>query len=234
MKKNIKLKEKKDGDFVLTAEQNNKLVEMYDIYNTIIKPLIADIEASYNSIPQELLNEIRAYNDHLSRIFSKSSNDEIIDTQLSKAFSHIKRLVYDCYKYLIVYTKHYIDTQEKKLKHIDLTVIDNGRFHTEYMDLEKDAHTKEIEAKKVETKNESVGNFEDNVLNYQKAYEAYVKLEDFLYVNTQKINWAKRKFYKNKVLAIIGSLMLFILGAIASLFIENLPFVQGVIDKCFN
>lgn len=46
-----------------------KLKNLYQTYNTVIKPLIADIEARYEEFPISIFNEIRAFNDHVARCY---------------------------------------------------------------------------------------------------------------------------------------------------------------------
>jgi len=43
---------------------------LYELYNSIVKPVYAEIEARANKLPGELLFEIHAAFDHLSRIYT--------------------------------------------------------------------------------------------------------------------------------------------------------------------
>lgn len=50
------------------TEENLRLLEkLYQQYNNPVKPLLAEIEASYEKFPMALYNEIRAMNDHVAR-----------------------------------------------------------------------------------------------------------------------------------------------------------------------
>lgn len=43
----------------------SKVRELYESYNAVIKPLIAEVEARIEQFPLPLFNEIRALHDHI-------------------------------------------------------------------------------------------------------------------------------------------------------------------------
>lgn len=52
-------------------EENKRIIALYQDYNTVIKPLIAEVEARTEQFPLPLFNEIRALHDHISRCYSR-------------------------------------------------------------------------------------------------------------------------------------------------------------------
>ena len=46
-----------------------KIQELYRDYNTVIKPLIAEVEARSEQFPLPLFIEIRALHDHIARCY---------------------------------------------------------------------------------------------------------------------------------------------------------------------
>lgn len=64
--------------------QQNKITTLYNQYNTIIKPLMAEIEAREERMPLPIFNEIRAFNDHIARCYLEGTHSERINNELSK------------------------------------------------------------------------------------------------------------------------------------------------------
>lgn len=52
-------------------DNSKQIIALYDDYNTIIKPLIAEVEARTEQFPLPLFNEIRALHDHIARCYFK-------------------------------------------------------------------------------------------------------------------------------------------------------------------
>lgn len=185
-------------NFVVDNNNTNVLGDLYGDYRNVIKPLLAEIEANYQKFPTALLNEIRAFNDHISRCYYQNTSEEEISKQLEKARSHIDRMILDCYKYLNVYYSDKIKKIEKQIKNIDITSIDNGEFYINYSKLKQEAINKVKVAKKEENKTK-INSFQ----NYEQSYNAYTELDDFVTSNLSKIMWARAKFYTNKIVVAI-------------------------------
>ncbi|MDR0926557.1 MAG: hypothetical protein LBO69_02180 [Ignavibacteria bacterium] len=192
---------------------NDKLSALYNSYNTLIKPLIGEIEVRYECIPVQLLNEIRAFNDHIARYFN-SSNDNNSEIQLTKANGHIERLILDCYKFLNVeFHKQLIKTFQKRTKNIDLTTISNGEFYIAYKKLIHQINKELKEAKLLETNENKV--FSLNL--YQNVYNSFIQLENLLNDNETHIIWSKAKFSINKLI----KFLLWLAAAVASGFVSK-------------
>lgn len=48
---------------------DKRIIALYNDYNMIIKPLIAEVEARTEQFPLPLFNEIRALHDHIARCY---------------------------------------------------------------------------------------------------------------------------------------------------------------------
>ena len=120
--------------------------------NIILMPIFADDNANgivennlelyrviKNASNSVIFNEIRAFNDHISRCYMKPDNKDWIDTQIRKSESHIERIILDCYKFLNVslYDK-VIKDFDRRYKGVDLSCIDNGDFIIRHKKLSKE------------------------------------------------------------------------------------------------
>ncbi|MFZ3171044.1 MAG: hypothetical protein WA118_03545 [Carboxydocellales bacterium] len=188
-----------------------QISELYQEYRSIIKPLIAEVESAYEEFPLPLLNEIRAFNDHISRCFQSDVNDDEISTQLKKAKSHNVRIIFDCYKFLNVYYYDKIKKFEKQIKNINLTTINSGQFYIKYRELRQKAINKVREAKKEEVKGDE-GSFNC----YQDAYNCFVELDDYISDNLTNVNWARAKFYTRKFVMVFSWLLSIIIASVLS------------------
>lgn len=80
-----------------------------------------------NEFPIEILNEVRAIMSHIAKCY-EITNEELIQKNIGKAKSHMKRCVLDCYKYLCLAYSDYYENFVHKYRFTDLTVVDNGEF----------------------------------------------------------------------------------------------------------
>ena len=81
-------------------DNSKQIIALYDDYNTIIKPLIAEVEARTEQFPLPLFNEIRALHDHIARCYFKDITPEQRNIEIHKAERHVLRIILDCYKCL--------------------------------------------------------------------------------------------------------------------------------------
>jgi hypothetical protein len=176
------------------ATLHSKLAPLYQAYGETVKPLIAEIEIRQEKHPAQLYNEIRAFNDHVSRCYRDGVTDEEIDKQVVKAMGHIERLVLDCYKFLNIHChEKTVKWFEKWTKRVDLSAVNNGEFYSKYKELHKTVVRNLKEAKRMESidKNKSID-------LYQLAHNQYTDLETLFDDNHVHICRAKAKFYVNK------------------------------------
>ncbi|MDR0955067.1 MAG: hypothetical protein LBM20_06790 [Rikenellaceae bacterium] len=176
-----------------------KLTELYDTYNNSVKLLVADIEARTQHFPIEILNEVRAFTDHIARCYLSEKTEAQHLEELKKAEGHIKRITLDCYKYLNIYLFDEVAYFEKRdMRHVDLSFIDNGKFYLKFKKLRREAVNLSREARKTESKDKPL-----SLQLYEKTYNKYNEIEQFIDDNSDKLAWAKKKFFKNNSVAIL-------------------------------
>lgn len=207
---------------------SNKLSELYNTYNEVIKPLIALYEAREEVFPIPLFNEIRAFNDHVARCYIISFSDDQINDELGRAERHINRIILDCYKYLNVSFHNEIKSFEKRTKHVDLTVLDNGSFYPKFLKLKNDAVKLIRKAKK----NESL-KLDESFYDYQNAYNVYSDLSDLVNSRSSEVNWARVRFSIYSFLKIMAWVIGAVLSGLISLFL-TCDDVKSIIIKIFN
>ncbi len=179
-----------------TSYLGDRLAPLYNNYNKVIKPLIAEIEVRFESFPTSIFNEIRAYNDHVARCFLQPNDEEWINTQIRKAEGHIERLILDCYKFLNVSLYDLtIKKFDKKYKGVDLSVIDDGMFIIKHRKLVRDIVINLKKAKLTEGKDDKA----ESIAIYQDVHNKYTELENLIDTNCRTLFWAKGRFYTNKV-----------------------------------
>lgn len=118
---------------------DKRIKALYSDYNTIIKPLIAEVEARTEQFPLPLFNEIRALHDHIARCYSEGFSESQVDSELHKAERHVLRIMLDCYKCLNLSLHDTVLLFEKQTKHVDLTVLQDGTFYPKYKALRTQA-----------------------------------------------------------------------------------------------
>lgn len=89
----------------MKQEHRHKIDKLLLDYGGNAKPLISEISKRHKDgiVPENLLNEIRALNDHIARCYRERVDDLYIDGELRKAEGHLRRLLYDCFKQLNIY-----------------------------------------------------------------------------------------------------------------------------------
>lgn len=198
---------------MLSKTDSNRVKVIFSTYNTTVKPLIATIEASYEQFPIQIFNEIRALFDHIARCYNPHINAVSIDNEITRSESHLYRIMFDCFKFLNVKAKDEVNKFERQTKNVDLPSISNGEFYPEYKRLSKLAFNFAKEAKKYESLNK-----DKSLELFEKAYNTYDKLIDYIDDNRIYIIRAKWKFNSYRFLKIL----LWFLTAIISGFISLL------------
>jgi hypothetical protein len=192
-------------------ELQSSLRETYKVYNEVIKPLIADIEARIEKFPLPLFNELRALNDHIAQCYRDDITDEGIKDEIKKAKRHTSRIILDCYKYLDVSIFLDIEKFERQTKYVDLTAINNGDFFQEYKKFRNGATVAVREAKKVESSNNGLA-----MEKFQEAYNSYCELEVLILNNMGNVIWARKKYRVKQALKFFAYLLSAIISGIIS------------------
>lgn len=197
---------------------DKRIVGLYKDYNSVIKPLIAEVEARTEQFPLPLFNEIRALHDHISRCYSEGATNDSIEEEVVKAQRHSLRIMLDCYKYLNLTLHDEVSLFERETKHIDLTVLQNGTFYPKYKEMRSNA-IKLVRQAKSEESLDSVKALD----TYQLSYNAYTEIETLIDSVYTDVHWARVRFRVRRGL----SILLWLLSAIVS------GVISILLTKCF-
>lgn len=186
-----------------TNKQEDLLKErelnIYKQYQEVIAPFIVELEVRDTAYPIEIFNEIRSIFTHLSRYKLQNSEDDI-----RSAENHIKRAILDCFKYLCISISEKVNSFRREYKKVDLGLADNGRFLPELNRLENIAKTSFIEAKKAEIKKAKT---EELYTLYEKAYNDYSALDEFLDNSQEAILFASTQTKRKEYWTIISTVV---------------------------
>lgn len=98
--------------------------ELFVAYRTYVKPLYCNVQALTGKMPLEVLNEMNAALDHISRIYTDNSDPD--EEHIRRAWAHFKRACLDIFKLQLVDVhKQYVTLGENRSA---LQLIDSGRF----------------------------------------------------------------------------------------------------------
>lgn len=194
-----------DREFQLQVE------DCYIQYCSVIKPLIARIEALSEKIPLPIFNEIRALNDHIARCYFNNPDDEYIAEQISKANRHVLRITLDCFKCLNVILYSKIEDFEKFTRNVDLTVINNGVFFPEYTRKKSEAARFVEKAKIQEGYDVGIA-----LKLYEDACNLYSEIVESINDIYENVRWAKIRFSSKKIMTIVGWILSVIISALIS------------------
>lgn len=168
---------------------NKRVNEIHDKYISIISPFIMQLEVLDGEFPVEILNEIRAIFGHLSKCHL-TDVDEIIERNMQKAESHMKRAIVDCFKYMcFAYDDKYTEFENKYID-IDLSDVDNGDFLPLLLCKRKVAIDELIEAKGLELK---ATNEDEIYEKFEAAFNAYAEVYNLVYDSFEKLERVKKK-----------------------------------------
>lgn len=210
----------------MTDKVEEKLRELYKVYNETIKLLIAKIEAKSQKFPIEIFNEIRAFNDHIARCYLPPEAKVNHEVELQKAEAHIVRITLDCYKFLnVIYFTDFEKFMKRDGEDVDYRDIENGKFFEEILKKKAEAEKYSEEARRLESINEKNESFE----HWQKMNIAYSSLFKYIDDNHDNILWAKSKFMRGiktdrrrqYMLLIISIILSWVLGHYSSPYIKN-------------
>ncbi|HPO15961.1 MAG TPA: hypothetical protein PLI09_21160 [Candidatus Hydrogenedentes bacterium] len=179
---------------VLAPRVENRIIQLFVDYQRKFKPLLAEVEAQQQCLPAEILNEIRAIFDHLSRCYDPVNKDdeEKVFSNLEKARNHLKRAILDCYKTSILYLHDEIERFMESINTIDMTVVNNGKFYERLLELRH--HAKQ--AYYVAKMHESVELEHVDFDSFQSALARYHETADHIRENLNAIEWAKQRTVK--------------------------------------
>ena len=166
---------------------DKRIADILNDYRNTVKPLLADIQArrTDSKLPDNFLNEIRALNDHIARCYRKDISLDFIDSELTKAEGHLRRLIYDCFKQLNIYISDTLEYKENKYYSEMWLTHKKGVFWTDYSKYRKYAQQYVIEAKKSESidSDRAMSLYENAFLNYRRAEELLLENKTMLRIS---------------------------------------------------
>lgn len=214
----------------MVRNDHPEITKLYDRYNEILKPLLAEVESTLQELPLVLLNEIRMFNDHIARCYRPDGTSEFIADNIERANGHLKRVIFDCFKHLNVYYHDTLSAFEHHCRNIDLTTINNGEFYIRFKKLRQNAVCAVKEAKRLETLNQ-----EQAFDQYQDAYNTFVDLDDLVTENLSNINWAKHKFTIRRFVKICAWLATAVVsGVVSSYFTQITDAIKSFFSGIFG
>ena len=213
----------------MTEKVEDKLKELYGVYNGTIKLLIAKIEAKSQKFPIEIFNEIRAFNDHVARCYLPPEAGVDHDVELKKAETHIIRITLDCYKFLnVIFFDDFDKFLSKDGRIINYSDIESGKFIKEVSLLKAKAEKFSEEARTQESinKGQALGYWQEMHIAYSKAFKY---IED----NHDNILWAKSKFKRERNWRRFWSISKWILTIILSWVLGHYtsPYIKDFFNK---
>ena len=168
-----------------------------------------------NEFPIEILNEVRAIMSHIAKCY-EITNEELIQKNIGKAKSHMKRCVLDCYKCLCLAYSDYYENFVHKYRFTDLTVVDNGEFWSDLCETVSKAKKQLILAKQKEGMVEDV---EDAYNEFEAAYNQYHRVYEIIENSYRHLIKLKRKTFWKVAISVLAwiiplvlSIVLFFLG----------------------
>lgn len=178
-----------------TAEVNEE--DIYFQYQSIIAPMIAELEVRDEEYPIEIFNEIRAVFTHLSRYKLQEREKDLYSAQ-----GHMKRAILDCYKYMCVSIAEELRAFRVMYRKVDLKLADNGQFLPELDRREHTARDTYKKAKIAEIKKE----LEDEKIYqlFEDAYNSYKETDDFLQSSEEAILFASSHSKRSNLINIIS------------------------------
>lgn len=152
----------------------------YDRY----KPLYSRIQ-TFNEMPVELVFEVAAGWDHLSRHWRF---EEPESSCVDKASRHLKRAVFDAYKLLL---KQTVDEYDE-LKCLDTTLIDNGKFDERLRLLMSEIRADSVAARASEGDTAGADGWNRAFSQWGTVYQKMERFHKDFYLNPN-VDWATRK-----------------------------------------
>jgi hypothetical protein len=159
--------------------------DLFEFYNEYVKVLYSDMQI-HNALPNEVLFEINAAFDHVSRYYVLGESEEYA---AQRAYGHLKRSCLDIFKLKVKEAIKCFDD----LCRVDTSVIDLGQFDRDLIMIVGRMKLKAVEARQFEGDKRS--DKEDKVIAFDKwqpAYDDAITIINDYYLNP-KVDWAKKR-----------------------------------------
>jgi hypothetical protein len=159
---------------------------LFEFYYEEFKPIYAELAAG-NDYPIQILNEVNAAFDHLSRLWQYGEPES---KTVERVSGHLKRGCFDCFKVIL---KRTADLHDRLLK-IDTSIIDNGSFDRDMHALWAQIGTLAVSArtKEGDSRSDDVASWHDAFERWKEVYVGCKKFETDFFLNA-KVSWAEKK-----------------------------------------
>ncbi|MBN1868887.1 hypothetical protein JW916_16535 [Candidatus Sumerlaeota bacterium] len=162
---------------------------LFDFWDGYVKILYCEHQ-TWNEVATEVLFEVQAAFDHVSRIWVYGENEADV---VSKAYSHLKRACLDIFKLKLRVTLDLFD----ELKSTPIDLIESGRFESRLNKLVAEIREKSIEARRREGRPDHDDGLAEAFELWTEVYGLCDTLEKKYYLNSD-IEWAERKSSRAK------------------------------------
>lgn len=197
-------------------QEPTTFAELFDFYQNRVKLFYSAVQAG-NELPTEILFEINAAFDHISRYHVYGQSEEEV---VGKAYSHLKRACLDVFKIILRDTLFMVAELEK----LDISLIDNGKYEKDLKALEHSIKKRAIEARRKEG-DPMTAEADLEVPAFAlwlPVFEDCLKLQDDFY-HHPAVDWAKKKgrWMSTKAL-VVSVLASALVGALLTKLLEAL------------
>lgn len=168
----------------MSSETPKSIPELFEFYYDFVKPLYSQIQTE-NALPHETLFELNAALDHISRIWHY---DEPEDHAVERAYGHLKRSCLDIFKLRVKEARR----QFEELREIDTSIIRQGKFDSELIDLFTELKLEAKNARSKEGEYRSTNQQEHAFDLWLPVLEKCITLEQ-KYYTSNAVNWAKKR-----------------------------------------
>lgn len=164
------------------------ITELFAFYHDYVKVLYSAVQTE-NALPQEVLFELNAAFDHLSRHWIYG---ELEDKVVRQCYGHLKRSCLDIFKIAVREARNQYDT----LRKLDTSAIDNGAYDKKLHSLFAEIRKGATEARRLE------GDGRTDVEGPIKAFDAWQPvyanclLLEADFFHHPALDWAKRRWWK--------------------------------------
>ena len=148
---------------------HNRIAELYDRYNSTLRPLVSEIEGRNEYFEEPLLVNVASMFDHIAL---SDSNIENRSYHIDQAVSHLDLCISQSYQYLIKNLDEKMHDFEKRCNASDRNILDSGNFIGKYKSLKNQA--------KNSVRNGLEKGDIDALCDYESAYISYSKIEKMI------------------------------------------------------
>jgi len=197
----------------MDSQYTQEIVRLFRQYYFVLKPLLTVVEATYEEFPVQIHNEIRSFTDRIALCYGRGAGENEIAEHLRDASSHINRAILDCYKFLNVYSHDSIKQFEFETRYVDLTLVSDGDFYREYLNLKSKAVRAVKLAKDSENERKNDG-IDATYELYQAANNAYTELRNYIDENMPKIDLAGKRYRKIRRMNYAGTALSWVISGV--------------------